>query len=201
MGHACTVPFIPSSGFHGEVENRTLSTCLYRNRFSRHTYVQLLVVPQQKKTNTFAERFQASESSDTVPLQSSCRTFFHGIIVYVASVCKRRATETRTELQFSLGNGCLDMSWVLMVWTPATTLWSSSATASFWSPSSSRTATLRVFSLIRSEGVRFKWAPSAGNGRGWCTQILTTIMVWVAKGKSRGATMWRTSTRVNPPWD
>ena len=137
----------------------------------------------------------------TVPLQSSCRTFFHSIIVYVASVCKRRATETRTELQFSLGNGCLDMSWVLMVWTPATTLWSSSATASFWSPSSLRTATLRVFSLIRSECVRFKWAPSAGNGRGWCTQILTTIMVWVAKGKSRGATMWRTSTRVNPPWD
>ena len=33
----------------------------------------------------------------TVPLQSSCRTFFHSIIVYVASVCKRRATETRTE--------------------------------------------------------------------------------------------------------
>ena len=69
---------------------------------------------------------------------------------------------------------------------------------SFWSPSSSRTATLRVFSLIRSECVRFKWAPSAGNGRGWCTQILTTIMVWVAKGKSRGADYVKNLNKSEP---
>ena len=68
-----------------------------------------------------------------------------------AYICKRRARETRNKVLLRKW-----LSWYVSLGMNSCNgremPWSSSAEASFWSPSSSRTATLRVFSLLVRSG-------------------------------------------------